>query len=417
MNRKHNFKKSENIPVKLLKIAIIIILSYMAIRLGLAAGNVVYNLDSGIVKSIDVDTFKTTLKNSLPIIDTVYNSGNMSVSFSGEVKSLINVIFGFDLNKPLTILNAQSPVFYTYYNRSYMPFAAQRSIDNRRMTNEDSIEREQKEAGNISSESSITYEEDAEKKAVPDSDVVSNGKIAIQNETKLNINQSFIDELIKEPLKFKFDKKGPKILIYHTHTTEGYLDNLKNLNKKDVPASTSDPRYNVVRVGEELAQNLRRKYGIEVTHNGTIHDYDYNSSYIRSLNTASAILKSYPSIKVTFDIHRDAMGDNQPKLRAVSNINGKNTAKVMFVVGTDQIGLSHPNWKENFKLALKLQEKLNEISPDLTKPIYISKNRYNQHLTSGSLIIEIGGDGNTLEEALESTKYLSEAINAVANSK
>jgi len=162
------------------------------------------------------------------------------------------------------------------------------------------------------------------------------------------------------------------------------------------------------------AQTLRKKYGIEVIHNATVHNHPSDTgAYGRSLNTAANILKSYPSIKIVLDIHRDGLGEG--KLRVATKINNKDAAKIMFVVGTDGTGLEHPNWRENLKLAIKLQQKLNEKYPGITRPIYISRNRYNQHLTNGSLIVEIGG--NTINECLESTKYLAEVLNDVINNK
>ena len=83
----------------------------------------------------------------------------------------------------------------------------------------------------------------------------------------------------------------------------------------------------------------------------------------------------------------------------------------MFVVGTNATGLSHDNWRENLKFAIKLQEKLISYNPNIVKPIYVSKNRYNQNLTNFSLIIEVGGDGNVITESIESTKYIARALN------
>jgi len=258
--------------------------------------------------------------------------------------------------------------------------------------------------------SSISQNEENEEKDLSNSDVVTNGKITIQNETDYEFN---IDKLLKEPLNLEADRKGPRVLIIHTHTTESYINTLDDLKNKDVPTRNRDERYNVVRVGEELAKHLRKEYGIEVIHNGTIHDYPtYNGSYGRSLSTVDKILKSYPSIKVVLDIHRDALGDGN-KLRLETKVNGKSAAKVMFVVGTDSKRLPHPKWKQNLKFALNMQKTLNKKYSGLTRHIYISKNRYNQHMAEGAMIIEIGGDGNTMDEALKSTKYLAEAISKV----
>jgi stage II sporulation protein P len=118
---------------------------------------------------------------------------------------------------------------------------------------------------------------------------------------------------------------------------------------------------------------------------------------------------------MVIDVHRDALKDNQ--LRVVTDINGKKAAKIMFVVGTDATGLTHPNWKENLKLAITLQKKLDNKYPGLTRPILISYNRYNQHLTNGAMLVEVGGDGNLMSECLESSKYLAEVIGEVINNK
>ncbi|MCR4435427.1 MAG: stage II sporulation protein P [Clostridiales bacterium] len=409
-------KNSDNFFLKATKVLIFAVLSYAAVRVGMVGGNYLYGMDTRIVEKLDASLFKSTLNSSLPLIDMVYNSGNISMSFSNDVRELINGIFGFDLNEPLTVLNAQSSYFYSYYINGYPQYIAdlerknklENHINDYIVPDKPDEQAEQKMPENASS---IFYEEETHQDDVTPNDIVSSGKISILNETKLKID---IDKLLKEPLKLTFNRKGPKILIYHTHTTESYLRKLSDLNKKNVSNRTQDPRYNVVRVGEELAQIFRKKYGIEVIHNGTIHDYpNYNYSYSNSLNTITKILKSYPSIQMTLDIHRDALGVDGKKLRAVTKINNKNVAQIMFVVGTDQGKLSHPNWRENLKLALKLQEELNAKYPNLAKPIDLSKNRYNEHVTLGSLIVEIGGDGNTLDECLESTKYLAEVINEV----
>jgi stage II sporulation protein P len=254
--------------------------------------------------------------------------------------------------------------------------------------------------------SSVSYEEEDENE--DDSDLVASDEIVLRNFTKHTIN---INELLKEPLNINFAKKGPKVLIYHTHTSESYVLREEDLGKKDVPSFNSNPKYNVVRVGEELARNLK-KYGIETLHNGTVHDKTRDAAYGLSINTLKSYQKSYPSIKIYIDIHRDAVGSEKPKLRMVKKINGKNAAQIMFVVGSDGT-LPHPEWKENLKFVLKLQKKLNEKYPGLAKPLWITGKRYNQQISNHAILIEVGGDGNLLSECLESMKYLAEVLNEV----
>lgn len=427
-------RKEKVLGIYIIRVIVYCLLAFGAIRLGIFTGNIVYELDSKIISKIDTGKFKKTLNKSLPVIDTMYNSGKTNISFATEVRNVVKGIFNFDLRNPVTILNSQTPILYAYYNNKYLPYIAQREEENKLAynTEHDHVSGEgNKDANSTDTQtvkrnaivSSIYLEEEPKTGQsinnkntgnAPGS-VINNGtnsgEILIQNETSYDID---VMKLLEEPLKFDFDdRQEPKVLIYHTHTTESYLSDLSELNDPSVQRWSQDPRDGVVRVGEQLAEYLRKQYNTEVIHNATVHDYpSYNSSYTNAYNTVSSILKSYPSVDVVLDIHRDGL-DGEKMLRAVTEINGRKTAQIMFVVATGEIGLSHPNWRENLKFALKLQKKLNEIAPGITKPILISQYRYNQHLSTGALIVEIGGDGNTLDEALESTKYLAKALNDV----
>lgn len=434
MSGKYRRKSRNKTIINVLMIPLFIVFSYVAVRVGIMAGNYASGMETNIVEDVDTSHFKTTLNYSIPLIDTVYNSGNINISFMSEIGNLIKSIFEFDLNSPYTILNAQSSYFYSYYNKDYLPGLEKRIAENEKKA-EPGTGNKPEEGGDpqttdkeplIETDPEPGIEEDETKQLKEDASSiswppeeegkgqgpVSSGKIVIQNETKLKVDRADIDKMLKEPLKLKFDRKGPWILIYHTHTTESYLSKPEDINKKNIPNRVTDIKKNIVRVGDELTKNLENKYGIDVLHNGTFHDIpNYNLSYVNSMNTLSKILKSYPSLKLSLDLHRDGIGGNK-KLRSVAKINGKNAAQVMFVVGSNE-RLIHPEWRENLKLAVKLQAKLNEIAPGLAKPIYISRNRYNQHMAQRGITIEIGGDGNTLTEALESTKYLAKAISDV----
>ena len=113
-----------------------------------------------------------------------------------------------------------------------------------------------------------------------------------------------------------------------------------------------------------------------------------------------------------FDVHRDALGSNSNYAPCVQ-IGEEKVAQLMFVMGTDGGGLEHSNWNRNLKLAIKIQEKANEMYPGLFKPIVLRNSRYNQHVTSGSAIIEVGATGNTLEQCNGSMKYLANVIDCV----
>ena len=143
------------------------------------------------------------------------------------------------------------------------------------------------------------------------------------------------------------------------------------------------------------------------------HDYPaYTGSYTRSLATINGILQNNLNSQFVIDLHRDALGSSSTYGPTVQ-IGDEVVAQIMFVIGTDGGGLEHPNWLNNFKLAIKIQEKANEMYPGLFKPIILRNSRYNQHVTGGACIIEVGATGNTLEQCNGSMKYLSRVIEEV----
>lgn len=171
---------------------------------------------------------------------------------------------------------------------------------------------------------------------------------------------------------------------------------------------TTDLNYSVARVGTELTNYLREK-GFNVTHNTTYHDYPaYSGSYARSLNTLEGLLEG-KNTQLVFDLHRDAVGSSNEYAPTIK-INDNYVAQIMFVIGTNRGGLEHPNWVQNLKMAVKIQEKANEMYPGLFRPIIIRNSRYNQHLTNGSSIIEVGATGNTMEQCILSMQCLSNVL-------
>ena len=171
---------------------------------------------------------------------------------------------------------------------------------------------------------------------------------------------------------------------------------------------TTNQNFSVVRVGDELTNQLGN-YGFNVNHNNDFHDYPaYTGSYSRSLKTVQNILKNFNS-DIIIDLHRDAIGSNENYAPLVK-IGDDYCAQLMFVMGSDGGGLSHPNWNSNLKFAVKIQQKANELYPGLFKPIILRNSRYNQHLGKASCIIEVGATGNTLEQTIASMKYLSKVM-------
>lgn len=226
--------------------------------------------------------------------------------------------------------------------------------------------------------------------------------VKIKNETSFAIHEGILDNTIK------FDNKN--ILIFHTHTCESYTQTEQMKYVSSGNYRTTDLNYSVSRVGDELEKYLKN-YGFNVIHNKEYHDYPaYSGSYTRSLKTVTNIIKQNNPFNLVFDLHRDAIGSNSnyaPKVK----IGEDYCAQIMFVIGTNQGGLEHPNWIRNLSYAIKIQEKAEEMYPGLFKTMIVRNSRYNQHLNDGASIIEIGATGNTLEECLNSMKYLSSVLN------
>lgn len=215
------------------------------------------------------------------------------------------------------------------------------------------------------------------------------------------------------PAKTTLDMGEPVVLIYHTHTSEAYKPSkLYNYTPTDVDR-TIDPRYTVVRVGKELKKELEGEYGIRVEHITTFHDYpEYTPAYSRSLKSAQNIMAKYPSIKVIIDVHRDAfrMSNNTEKqnARAVSviNISGQDVARILLVWGPDT-----PNSGETRKFAELLKNKINGQYPGLCRGVLEKKTgQYNQQLSNYAVLVEIGSNSSTMEEALEAVPYFARAL-------
>ncbi len=208
--------------------------------------------------------------------------------------------------------------------------------------------------------------------------------------------------------------EGPQILILHTHGSEAYAQSDGDAYAESDPYRSTDETHNMVRVGEEMAQ-VFRAHGFEVIHDTTLCDYPaYNGAYDRSRQLAEGWLKQYPSIRLVLDVHRDALVDNEGNIyKLVSQQDGEDAAQVMLVVGTSGGGAEHPNWQDNLAFALRLQGELVEDWGDLARPVVLRNSRYNQDLLPGSLLVEVGGHGNTLTEAIRGGRLFAESVSQV----
>ena len=223
-----------------------------------------------------------------------------------------------------------------------------------------------------------------------------------------------VETLLQMPLDWNLTGDAPTVLILHSHATESYT------KTEDYAESTAyrtlDEGYNMVSVGDRLTQLLEER-GIRVIHDRTLHDYpSYTNSYNQARSATRKLLEENPSIRLVLDLHRDSIADSAgDQLSYTVDTQEGSAAQVMMVVGTDAGGLTHPNWDENMALAVKLHALLEQSCPGICRPISFRSQRFNQDLSTGALLIEVGAAGNTRPEALLATEYLADCIAALAN--
>ncbi|MCW3489313.1 stage II sporulation protein P [Dethiobacter alkaliphilus] len=201
------------------------------------------------------------------------------------------------------------------------------------------------------------------------------------------------------PLRQTLSGEG-KVIIYHVHTTESF-----------VPTSgktfTEDLTKTVAQLGSELGDLMRSQYNIPVIHNDKIHDIPRTGSYERALPTIKGLLEQNPDADLVIDLHRDGVARNV----TTTEIDGQSVGRILFVVGS-----RHPEWQENNRKAQFLHKQLEEMAPGISRGVRERPLVYNQHVHPGSLLIEVGGHENSLEEARRALPYLARALAELYNS-
>lgn len=220
--------------------------------------------------------------------------------------------------------------------------------------------------------------------------------------------------LLQSPLHWELRSDQPTVLILHTHATESF-ENTEGYTQSS-PYRTLQEDYNMVSVGAEVTEILEEA-GIHVIHDRTTHDYpDYNSAYGNARESIQKILQENPTISLVLDLHRDAAEDAQGKqVSETVWIDGTESARLMLVMGSDKGSLSHAQWQKNLSLAMKLQAQLERDAPGLCRPIQLVTARYNQDLSTGALLVEVGTAGNSRDQALQAARYLAQGIIALAD--
>ena len=236
--------------------------------------------------------------------------------------------------------------------------------------------------------------------------------IALNNKTSFTVEP---EKLLKDGLPFEIsDTREVQVLIVHTHTCESYMNSDSGFYYESFYPRTTDNEKNISAVGLSIANSLKEN-NIGVVHANVQHDNpSYDGAYDRSFETIQKYLEKYPSIKVVLDIHRDSMTqEDMTRLKPTFTYNGEKAAQIMIMTGHDSSYTYFPTWEDNLKFALLLQNTCEGMYEGMTRPLNFGDFTYNMNANSGSLLIEVGTDANTLDEAVLSGKLLGNALSVV----
>lgn len=272
------------------------------------------------------------------------------------------------------------------------------------------INSEESQAAELSAEDSPTAELQFRDNGVPAQTVrptSEKGYTVVNGVYLKNASSCTLDTEALSAMDFsaRAGENGPQVLIIHSHGSESYSMPPGEEYTATGNFRTDDDRCNVLRVGDEVASVLSSR-GLSVLHDRTLHDVPtYNESYSRSLSAMESYLAEYPSLAFILDIHRDAIADadgNQYKLISEEE---PHAAQVSLVMGS-----SYDGFEDNLKLAIAVQHRIVQEYPTLMRPITVRGYRYNQHLTRGSMLVEIGTAGNSMDEALLAARIFAENL-------
>lgn len=217
-----------------------------------------------------------------------------------------------------------------------------------------------------------------------------------------------LEELLTRPLSWDLRGEEPTVLILHTHGTESYTKQGEDYVESS-SWRTLDEDYNMLAIGRRVGQILAES-GITAIQDREIHDYpSYNGSYVHARKSIEAYLKEYPTIKMVLDLHRDASAGERGQLRTLAAVNGQTSAQLMIVLGAN-----HDGYEDNLSLALKLHAQLESANPGIMRPLQLRAQRFNQDLSAGALLVEVGAAGNTHREAMLAAEELAAAVIALA---
>ena len=234
------------------------------------------------------------------------------------------------------------------------------------------------------------------------------GDVFIKNTSRQTVEDIAFDGTFAA----KLGADAPQVLILHTHGSEAYTMPEGQEYVSTGTFRTADGSVSVIRVGDEIAAALSQ-HGISVLHDRALYDDpEYNGAYYRAEDAIEAYLEKYPSISFILDVHRDALEDKAGHQYKVITRENPSCAQVSLVMGSSWEG-----WQENLKLAVAVQQHLTDQYPTLMRPVTVRNSDYNEYFTPGSLLVEVGAAGNSLDEALAAARLFAHGFAEVVTGK
>ena len=223
-----------------------------------------------------------------------------------------------------------------------------------------------------------------------------------------------VKDIMLAPLSFSVEKNSPQpqILVMHTHATESYMPGAEEAYDEAYAFRSTDSTRNMTAVGRVMADTLN-SLGYNTLQDVTLHDYpSYNGSYDNSKATVEKYLRQYPSIKIVLDVHRDAVERDGAIISPTATISGTEYAQIMIISGRDNGYMNMPNYRENLKFATLVQNYAATLYPGIARPVLFDYRNYNQQLTTGSILVEIGTHGSSLTRAKNSRAAFARSLAA-----
>lgn len=322
--------------------------------------------------------YRKVINSTLSLINSS-NTDTETSNSENDLKYAALSFLGIDILNPISIIMKEVPF-----------------LNNNEISSDENVNNDNNEDGNL--KTFILNPFNLEEKQVSKSD------------TKVEDSNQVVN-LYNPALKKTLNNAKPEVLIYHSHTSEGYRSSDKDTSKI---SSTMDQTKNVCAVGDVMATELEENYGIAVIHDKTVHDKgDYNSAYKKSGVTLDKYLKEYGDFKLIIDLHRDDVN----KSVVTTKINGENVARFMFVVTQ-----KNPKYVKQKKLIDSMIGTSNKLFPDLLRSKTITTyeygmSYYNQNKSDNAVLLEVGSNNNTIDEVKNTAKYLARIIAEQINGK